>query len=112
MSHAQAIGGQRRGRHIYAKHWQRMAEASGLSPRATVRRVEAVTARLQRELPGASEEVAAMPAGSGLMLKVFEREIARHIEEVRAHAQEAGDDGYGAPGDDVAEQIDATAYHG
>jgi serine/threonine-protein kinase HipA len=112
QNHAQAIGGQRRGRHIYASHWQRMAEASGLSPKATVRRVEAVTARLLRELPRASEEVAAMPAGPGLMLKVFEREIAQRIGEVRAHAQEPGDEEYGAPGNDDADQIDATTYHG
>lgn len=45
-NHAQAIGGQRRGRHIYGRHWRRMAEAAGLAARGTVQRVEQVTARL------------------------------------------------------------------
>src|SRR3546814_10265236 len=50
QNHAQAIGGQRRGRHIYGRHWRRMAEAAGLAARGTVQRVEQVTARLLREL--------------------------------------------------------------
>jgi serine/threonine-protein kinase HipA len=112
QNHAQAIGGQRRGRHIYGRHWRRMAEACGLAATATVRRVEQVSGRLLKELPAATAEVAAMPAGPGLMLPIFEEEIARRIGEVRAHASELGEEGNGEniPGPDPSGE--ATAYHG
>lgn len=89
QNHAQAIGGQRRGRHIYGRHWRRMAEAAGLAARGTVQRVEQVTARLLRELPATVEEVAAMPAGSS-MLEVFAKEIEERATEVRTHAGQEG----------------------
>jgi serine/threonine-protein kinase HipA len=89
QNHAQAIGGGRRGRHIYGRHWRRMAEAAGLAARGTVQRVEQVTARLLRELPEAVAEVAAMPAGSA-MLDIFAKEIEERATEVRAHAGQEG----------------------
>lgn len=89
QNHAQAIGEQRRGRHIYGRHWRRMAEAAGLAARGTVQRVEQMTARLLRELPAAVDEVAAMPAGSS-MLKVFAKEIEERATEVAAHAGQEG----------------------
>lgn len=108
QNHAQAIGGQRRGRHIYGRHWRRMAETAGLAARGTVQRVEQVTARLLRELPAAVEEVAAMAAGS-TMLSIFAREIEERATQLRAHAEHEG-------GPDVAETPEpeinspATAY--
>lgn len=109
QNHAQAIGGQRRGRHIYGRHWRRMAEAAGLAARGTVQRVEQVTARLLRELPGAVEEVAARPAGPS-MLEVFAKEIEVRATEVRAHAgQEGLPDTAEVPTDDVP-TIGASAY--
>ncbi|QCI93229.1 type II toxin-antitoxin system HipA family toxin [Novosphingobium sp. EMRT-2] len=90
QNHAQAIGGQRRGRHIYGRHWRRMAEAAGLAARGTVQRVEQVAARLLRELPAAVEEVEAMPAGSS-MLEVFTKEIAERATEVQVHAGQEGE---------------------
>lgn len=89
QNHAQAIGGQRRGRHIYGRHWRRMAEAAGLAARGTIQRVEQVTARLLRELPAAVEEVAAMPAGPAT-LDIFAKEIEERANEVRAHAGQEG----------------------
>ena len=89
QNHAQAIGGQRRGRHIYGRHWRRMAEAAGLAARGTVQRVEQVTARLLRELPAAVDEVATMPAGSS-MLDIFAKEIEERATEVGAHAGQEG----------------------
>ncbi|MDP3379370.1 MAG: HipA domain-containing protein, partial [Brevundimonas sp.] len=68
QNHAQAVGGQVCGRHIQARHWRRMAEACGLAPAATVRRVTALTERIQREIGAAAEAVAAMPAGGGAFL--------------------------------------------
>lgn len=110
QNHAQAIGGQRRGRHIYGRHWRRMAEAAGLAARGTVQRVEQVTARLLRELPAAVEEVAAMPAGSS-MLEIFAKEIEERTTEVRVHAgQEGVPDAPESATEDPAS--DATAYHG
>ena len=85
QNHAQDIGGQRRGRHIYGRHWRRMAEEAGLAGPATVRRVTALTERLLAELPAAVAEVAAMPAG-GARLDRFSRAIAERATEVRNHA--------------------------
>lgn len=109
QNHAQAIGGQRRGRHIYGRHWRRMAEAAGLAARGTVQRVEQVTARLMRELPSAIAEVAAMPAGSS-MLETFAGEIEERATEVRAHAEKEGlPDATDVPTDDLP-TIGASAY--
>ena len=109
QNHAQAIGGQRRGRHIYGRHWRRMAEAAGLAARGTVQRVEQVTARLMRELPSAIAEVAAMPAGSS-MLETFAGEIGERATEVRAHAEKEGlPDATDVPTDDLP-TIGASAY--
>lgn len=111
-NHAQEVGGQRRGRYIYGRHWERMAKACGLAPRATVHRVEAVAARLLRELPAAAEEVAAMPAGPGTMLDLVQAAIAERATEVQRHAGQAGDQApepaSTPPASDPA--ADATAY--
>lgn len=90
QNHAQDVGGQRRGRHIYARHWRRMAEAAGLASLATVRRVSQVTARILAELPGAIEEVASMPAGA-TMLDTFSDEIAERARIVTNNAAQEGD---------------------
>ena len=89
QNHAQAIGGQRRGHHIYGRHWRRMAEAAGLAARGTIQRVEQVTGRLLRELAEAVAEVASMPAGSA-MLDIFAKEISERATEVRTHAGQEG----------------------
>jgi len=110
QNHAQAIGGQRRGRHIYGRHWRRMAEAADLAARGTIQRVEQVTARLLRELPSAVEDVAAMPAGAA-MLDIFAKEIGERAGEVRAHAgQEGVPDVVDTASDDAVGN--ATAYRG
>jgi serine/threonine-protein kinase HipA len=84
-NHAQDIGGQRRGRHIYGRHWRRMAQETGLAGPATVRRVAAVVARVLAELPAAMEEVAAMPAG-GERLHRFAAAIEERTKIVGDHA--------------------------
>lgn len=91
QNHAQDVGGQQRGRHIYARHWRRMAEAAGLAGPATVRRVIQVAERVVAELPAAAAEVAALPAG-GVMLELFSGEIGARAALVAAHASEEGDD--------------------
>ena len=70
-NHAQRIGGERDGRHITGKHWRRFAEATGLSAPATLRRVKSVCEQVQKHVPLAAADVAAMPAGPGPMLDLF-----------------------------------------
>jgi serine/threonine-protein kinase HipA len=89
-NHAQDIGGQRRGAHVYGRHWERLAAASGLAPRGTVRRVERVTEAILDELEGALEEVAAMPTGNAF-LDLFADGIRKRATAVRDHSKVAGD---------------------
>ena len=84
-NHAQDIGGQRRGRHIYGRHWRRMADETGLAGPATVRRVAALADRVLAELPAAVAEVSAMPAG-GDRLERFAAAIGERAQIVRDHA--------------------------
>jgi serine/threonine-protein kinase HipA len=97
QNHAQDIGGQRRGRHIYGRQWRQMAEDCGLSRPGVMRRLDALTARVLAELPAASEAVAAMPAGAGGTLEIFARSIAQRARLVRANAQRGGDAGADKP---------------
>lgn len=87
-NNAQEIGGQRRSRYIYGRHWGRMAEAANLSGRGTVRRVESLVANLLAELDLAAAEVAAMPAGPGPMLGIFVDAIRGLATAVLAHTIE------------------------
>lgn len=97
QNHAQDIGGQQRGRHIYGRHWRRLAEACGLAGPATLRRVEAVIDRILRELPAAAAAVAAMPAG-GAGLDGFVAAIGERARLVQANvAREADADRDPAP---------------
>lgn len=92
QNHAQAIGGQVRGRHIQARHWRRMAKACGLAPAATVRRVTGLTERIQREIGGAAEAVAAMPAGGGAFLNGLVQDITERAALVGRNAARPNDD--------------------
>jgi serine/threonine-protein kinase HipA len=89
-NHAQDVGGQRRGRHIYGRHWRRMAEETGLAGPATVRRVIAVASRVIAELKGAMDEVAAMPAGAGERMHRFATAIGERAKAVSDHAAVEG----------------------
>lgn len=85
-NHAQSVGGQRRGRYIFKRHWQRLAEAAGLSAPAVLRRVGLLCDRIASELPGAREDVIAMPAGKGVLMDTFCTEIAARVATVRFNA--------------------------
>ncbi len=91
QNHAQAVGGQVRGRHIQVRHWRRMAEACGLAPAATVRRVISLTNRIQREIGAAAEAVAAMPAGGGAFLDVLVHYISDRTALVGRNAAQDDD---------------------
>lgn len=105
-NHAQSVGGQRRGRYMFRRHWQRFADAAGLSAPAVLRRVVSVCDRIADELPRARKDVLAMPAGEGVLRETVSREIAARVTTVRLNARtdEPGDpadsaeDG-GTPGD-------------
>lgn len=84
-NHAQSIGDQQRGPYIYGRHWRRMAEACGLAPAATVRRVGEVTRRILARLPEAALAVRAMPTDPA-MLDIFVHAIAERAATVQAHA--------------------------
>ena len=90
QNHAQDVGDQRRGRHIWGRHWRRMAEACGLAGPAAVRRVAAVAGRVLAELPGAVDEVEHLPAGGHPMLTRLAEEIAARAALVRDHAGQDG----------------------
>jgi len=107
QNHAQDVGGQQRGRHIYGRHWRRMALACGLAGPATLRRVEQLTTRLLKELPVALAEVAAMPSGDSLLLRALGDAIAQRATLVRANARLDGDE---RP-DPVPEPIDSTTTY-
>jgi len=110
-NHAQEVGGQRRGRYIYGRHWQRFARAAGLAPAGTVRRVEAITDRLIAQLPAAAEEVAEMPAGAGPFLDMFVDAIRKRATEVKAHAGIEGPDSAAAADTQSSLRADqASAY--
>jgi serine/threonine-protein kinase HipA len=92
QNHAQDIGGQRRGRHIYKRHWRRMAVAAGLSETGTVRRVGQLISKLLAELPAATTEVAAMPTGAK-WVDTFANSIRERAETVANNVQrDVGDD--------------------
>ena len=106
QNHAQDIGGQQRGQHIYGRHWRRMARAAGLAAPATVRRVQALAGRIAAEATKAAAQVAAMPAG-GQGAEAFAHAIAERALLVQAHAAQDGD-----PGADAAPEAaeGASAY--
>lgn len=89
-NHAQDVGGQRRGRHVWGRHWRRMAEASGLAGPATVRRVGAVAGRVLAALPVALAEVRASPAGDHPLLSRFAEEVEARTRLVAEHAGRDG----------------------
>jgi serine/threonine-protein kinase HipA len=94
---AQEIGGQRRSRYIYRRHWERMAEAANLSGRGTIRRIENLVTNILAELDAAADEVAAMPAGSGPMLGIFIDAIRGLATAVLAHTTKEAPPAVDAP---------------
>lgn len=99
-NHAQSVGGQRRGRYIFRRHWQRLAKAAGLSSPAVLRRIATLCDRISVELPRACEDVIAMPAGKGILMDTFCAEIAARVATVRFNleADEQGDGSDAADG--------------
>ncbi|WP_338030486.1 type II toxin-antitoxin system HipA family toxin [Gluconacetobacter aggeris] len=74
---AQSIGGQRRGRHVTARHWRRMAETAGLNPRMALEQVNHIAKKIQAHLEDAANTVRSMPAGDHGILD----EVVKAIRE-------------------------------
>lgn len=81
-NHAQDIGGQRDGRHIHARHWERMAKDCGLSATALLKRVRDLGEKVLSEIDPALEEVRTMPAGGHAMLDTFGEAIRQRCRTV------------------------------
>jgi serine/threonine-protein kinase HipA len=85
-NHAQEIGGQRNGRYIFARHWRRLAEASGLSATATLKRVSEITTRVLDELPRARADVGSLSMRPSPLLSSFAEEISVRAQLVKTNA--------------------------
>ncbi len=85
-NHAQNFGGQRRGRHIQRRHWQRMAAECGLNATATVRRVTRMADLVIGKVDAAMDAVTALPAGGHDVLALARGEIRKLCETVSRNA--------------------------
>ena len=103
---AQEIGGQRRGRHLYRRHWERLAEACGFNKRMVVQRVVKLANQVLAKSDDAAAAVAAMPAGSHWGLELAVNEIKNQAKATILNAAAANqaenamdDDGLGDNGE-------------
>ena len=85
QNHAQAIGGERNGRQVQGKHWQRMAQSAGIGPSLTLRRVRSLAENIEHELASAVAEVDAMSAGGYPLLDLFAEKIRERTRTVRTN---------------------------
>jgi serine/threonine-protein kinase HipA len=101
---AQEIGGQRRGRHLYRRHWERLAEACGFNKRMVVQRVVSLAKLVLAKVNDAAVAVEAMPAGGHWGLSLAVKGIKSHANTAikNAKAIDQPDSGRNAdgPGDD------------
>jgi serine/threonine-protein kinase HipA len=72
---AQRIAGKNRGDHLEWRHWERFALECGLNPKRVVERVADLTNLAASQVVEAGREVAAMPAGTHVMLGDFQAAI-------------------------------------
>jgi serine/threonine-protein kinase HipA len=79
---AQDIGGQRRGEHVQARHWERMARESGFSPKLLLKRVASLAVKVEANIPAALEQVQSMPAGGHFMLDLFADAVRKRVKTV------------------------------
>lgn len=81
---AQAIAGKRRGEHLKRRHWERFADASGLSKPRLYLRIEAMTNLIEQNVAQAAAHVAAMPAGPHPMLDQCVGAITTRARAIRS----------------------------
>lgn len=68
---AQKVAGKNRGEHLKRRHWVTLAADCGLNARRLIARVDALARAVLAETRGAAAEVAAMPAGSHVLMDAF-----------------------------------------
>jgi serine/threonine-protein kinase HipA len=96
---AQKIAGKSRGDQLKGAHWQRFARECGLNPRQALDRVGTLAKSALAEAAAAASEVAAMPAGTHVILDQTRQAVERRAHALLAQLQELG-------GDPVAEGVD------
>jgi serine/threonine-protein kinase HipA len=97
---AQDIGGQRRGRHIMRRHWERFAVEASLTPRLVIGEIRKLGALVTRHLDEAARNVRAMPAGDHFMLEEFVKAIRTRTTRVLANLDAGGGQDNSPPLDD------------
>ena len=72
---AQDIGGQRRGRYVARRHWERLAQAADFNKRMVVARVLDLAGQVLKHVEQAALAVENMPAGGHYTLELSVKEI-------------------------------------
>ena len=85
---AQKIAGESRGDYLKGRHWQRFARECGLNPRQVLDRVGTLAKSVMVEADAAASEVAAMPAGTHVMLDQTRQAVERRANVIIAQLQE------------------------
>jgi len=96
---AMKIAGNSRAEHLQRRHWQRFARDVGLSPAATVRRVEQLAGMLAEQVGSVADElVASCPADEPAM-RLFAAAIRERSQRVAANSRRG-------PRDDLESSVD------
>jgi serine/threonine-protein kinase HipA len=82
---AQDVGGQRRGRQLMRRHWERFAVEAGLTPRLVIAEIRKLGALVTRHLDAAAQNVRTMPTGDHFMLEEFVKAIKTRTALVLAN---------------------------
>jgi len=85
---AQKIAGKSRGDYLRGGHWQRFARECGLNPRQVLDRVGMLAKSAMVEAEAAASEVAAMPAGTHVMLDQVRQAVEQRANVLIAQLQE------------------------
>jgi serine/threonine-protein kinase HipA len=89
---AQKIAGKSRGDYLKGRHWQRFARECGLNPSQVLDRVGTLAKAAMAEAQTAASEVAAMPAGTHVILDQTRQAVERRAKVLFAQLQELGDE--------------------
>jgi serine/threonine-protein kinase HipA len=84
---AQKIAGKSRGDSLNGSHWQRFARECGLNPRQVLDRVGNLARSAMAEVEAAASEVAAMPAGTHVILDQTRQAVERRAGVLFAQLQ-------------------------
>jgi serine/threonine-protein kinase HipA len=87
---AQKIAGKSRGDYLEGRHWQQFARECGLNPRQVLDRVGMLAKSAMVEAEAAASEVAAMPAGTHVILDQTRQAVERRANVLFAQLQELG----------------------